>query len=363
MRRSSPAVPALLALVAVGAAVVQAAAIPPGPRPSAAEKDPAKDPGGVETAPVAPDPTAEIPSLASLPLEARIALGEVDPGEPTTTADAEALAKSLAGRLGRPSKVHFAPGIALAGTGDAASLGRIARRLAGIDGRIRDLLRMTEPEGRSQLVLLEVSRDAYEFADAALFGQAPIATRTAVLGVAEGHLVVTAWWDPDVGSLLAATARTLASAAIIEGGLLEARPATPEGEDPTASSIDRNATRPPAWFLEGLASQLASVVASPNALEPRQRETGLHFLRGGGDPRRVFALAPDDPAWIALDGVAQSVAFLAVQRLAEDAPASLDRLIGALRAGRSWPSAWKATLGGTPASLAERLVRHHAVND
>jgi hypothetical protein len=34
-----------------------------------------------------------------------------------------------------------------------------------------------------------------------------------------------------------------------------------------------------------------------------------------------------------------------------------------LRAGRSWPDAWRDSLGGTPSSLAERLARHHAVND
>jgi hypothetical protein len=221
----------------------------------------------------------------------------------------------------------------------------------------------------SQLVLLERSRDRFELADATLFSQAPLATRTAVLGLAEGHVVVLAWQDPDAGSFLAATARALATASIIEGGLsgrvVAPRAedsdveAPPESETPTSPTSDRT----PAWFLEGLASQLAAATASPNALEPRQRETGLRFLRGGGDPRRIFALPADDPQWIVLDGVAQSVAFLAVQRLAEDAPANLDRLIGGLRAGRSWPDAWRDSLGGTPSSLAERLARHHAVND
>jgi len=247
---------------------------------------------------------------------------------------------------------------------------------------------MDADDGTSQLLLLEASRDRFELAGATLFEQTPLATRTAVLGSVDGRLVVSAWRDPDAGSFLAATARAMAIASIVESGLLgpgsrsvredpepigprtpserpmpPESPTTPTTPDPPGADVSSDDGRAPAWFLEGLASQLAAATTSPNALEPRQRENGLSFLRSGGDPRRIFALAADDPGWIDLDGVPQSVAFLAVQRLAEDAPANLDRLIGALRAGRSWAEAWRGSLGGTPASLAGRLVRHHAVND
>jgi hypothetical protein len=357
MRRLLPAVPALLAFAAAGAAVAR----PPAGTPDGVEQKQDSAPTGL--------PTSSVPTFHDRPLEGRIAAGTAELGTPTTPARAVALAATLAARLGQPARTQSASGLALAGSGDARVLGRTARELAGVRSSIRRLLRMNLDGDTSQLVLLERSRDRFELADATLFSQAPLATRTAVLGLAEGHVVVLAWQDPDAGSFLAATARALATASIIEGGLsgrvVAPRAedsdveAPPESETPTSPTSDRT----PAWFLEGLASQLAAATASPNALEPRQRETGLRFLRGGGDPRRIFALPADDPQWIVLDGVAQSVAFLAVQRLAEDAPANLDRLIGGLRAGRSWPDAWRDSLGGTPSSLAERLARHHAVND
>lgn len=357
MRRLLPAVPALLAFAAAGAAVAR----PPAGTPDGVEQKQDSAPTGL--------PTSSVPTFHDRPLEGRIAAGTAELGTPTTPARAVALAATLGARLGQPARTQSASGLALAGSGDARVLGRTARELAGVRSSIRRLLRMNLDGDTSQLVLLERSRDRFELADATLFSQAPLATRTAVLGLAEGHVVVLAWQDPDAGSFLAAAARCLAAASIIEGGLsgrvVAPRAedsdveAPPESETPTAPAPDRT----PAWFLEGLASQLAAATASPNALEPRQRETGLRFLRGGGDPRRIFALPADDPQWIVLDGVAQSVAFLAVQRLAEDAPANLDRLIGGLRAGRSWPDAWRDSLGGTPSSLAERLARHHAVND
>ncbi|MGA0420950.1 MAG: hypothetical protein ACO3P9_13115 [Phycisphaerales bacterium] len=357
MRRLLPAVPALLAFAAAGAAVAR----PPAGTPDGVEQKQDSAPTGL--------PTSSVPTFHDRPLEGRIAAGTAELGTPTTPARAVALAATLAARLGQPARTQSASGLALAGSGDARVLGRTARELAGVRSSIRRLLRMNLDGETSQLVLLERSRDRFELADATLFSQAPLATRTAVLGLAEGHVVVLAWQDPDAGSFLAAAARCLAAASIIEGGLsgrvVAPRAedsdveAPPESETPTSPAPDRT----PAWFLEGLASQLAAATASPNALEPRQRETGLRFLRGGGDPRRIFALPADDPQWIVLDGVAQSVAFLAVQRLAEDAPANLDRLIGGLRAGRSWPDAWRDSLGGTPSSLAERLARHHAVND
>jgi len=363
MRRLLPAVPALLAFAAAGAAVAR----PPAGTPDGVEQKQDSAPTGL--------PTSSVPTFHDRPLEGRIAAGTAELGTPTTPARAVALAATLAARLGQPARTQSASGLALAGSGDARVLGRTARELAGVRSSIRRLLRMNLDGDTSQLVLLERSRDRFELADATLFSQAPLATRTAVLGLAEGHVVVLAWQDPDAGSFLAAAARCLAAASIIEGGLsgriAVATPDATRDPDPveTPEEIEPTETpapasdRTPAWFLEGLASQLAAATASPNALEPRQRETGLRFLRGGGDPRRIFALPADDPQWIVLDGVAQSVAFLAVQRLAEDAPANLDRLIGGLRAGRSWPDAWRDSLGGTPSSLAERLARHHAVND
>jgi len=361
MRRLLPAVPALLALVAAGPAVA-----------------------GWSSTPMrsAADPPV-IRALTEVPFEGRLAVGVADAAAPTTPEEAIVLAKSLEGRLGGIAQIRSAPGLVVSGSGDADAVDRIGRTLAAMRARILRLLRVDGDGKTSQLVLLASSRDRFELVDATLFGQAPLPSRTAVLGVAEGRLVVAAWRDPDAGSFLAATARALAAAAIVEDDLAgpgtapaaasppsegegtseetaaDAREA-PESTTPPAPSGDE---RPPAWFLEGLASQLAAATASPNALEPRQRETGLRYLRGGGDPRRIFALPADDPQWIALDGVAQSVAFLAVQRLAEDVPGNLDRLIDALRAGRSWPEAWRSSLGGTPAALAERLVRHHAVND
>jgi len=371
MHRLHPAVPALLALAAAGAAVGHPADSPP----SIPGETPDRSGESSGDGPAPMNPQAVVPTLSELPLEVRIAIGATTIRPPGTATQSIALARTLGERLGQSAPTQATGGLVATGIGDPGSLGRTTRQLAAIRSKIRRLLRMNLDGDASRLVLLERSRDRFELADATLFSQAPLATRTAVLGLAEGQVVVLAWQDPDAASFLAATARALATASIIEGGLSgriavatpdatrDPDPAeTPEEIEPTETPAPTS-DRAPAWFLEGLASQLAAATASPNALEPRQREAGLRFLRSGGDPRRVFALPADDPQWIVLDGVAQSVAFLAVQRLAEDAPANLDRLIGGLRAGRSWPDAWRDSLGGTPSSLAERLARHHAVND
>ena len=357
MRRLRPANPAIaLAIAAVcGAAsgadppadpaATQPPAQPPAPlyrdlpesRPRPAVANPsADDSQGDSTA----EPTA--PEVAPQPLAPEI----------------ESVVSESLGRLGRRDRPVAVQGLLLYDPNTRDESGRrlaanVAVRLASLASVYR---RTLDPPGPSRrpgvetlVVVLNASRNEFELTEATLFNQAPLPSRLATTQSIEvGGVAVPfidAWRDPDEATFRSATGRAIAMA------LVDAR---------------YRLTGPgslPAWFREGLASQLMAMHVEPDALEPVLRQSGLAYLRNGGSARTALSLPADDPAWIDLTGPAQGVAFLAVQRLAEGDPQGLDRFLQAVRGGEAAEAAFRRVFKASPLTFAATLERHHAVND
>lgn len=346
MRRLRPANPAIgLAIAAIAA--VAGAEPPAGSTPA-------------ESAPEPPPPApiaAESPSLLRRDLpESRPRPGLV--GD-LTAARRESLRAALAS-IGRRDLAVESAGVVLFDPRCVEGADPAVRRLAAATAvrfstmlaamrRTLGGLSATDPPSPARVILLHPTRDAFELAEATLFSQAPLASRLATtqeLALDDAAVpLIDAWHDPDEATFRAAVGRALAMSLLREQFEL---------------SGERSL---PAWIREGLASQLVAMHASPPSLEPVLRRNGLAFIRGGGDLAALLSKPPEDPAWIDLNGPAQAVAFLAVQRLAEGNPQGLDRFLAAVRSGMSVKVAFERAFGTSADAFIAHLATYYRVND
>lgn len=344
MRRPRPAKPAIAFAIAAIAGL-------------AAASEATRRGGANDSSPPPIEPSADGPLRRDLP-ESRPR--EARPATATGAAAIRAALREALAPIGRSEPPIESGGILLVDPRAAADAAPEARRLAASIavrfGTMLAAMRRTlggfegiDPPSPPRVLLLHPTRDAFELAEATLFAQAPLASRTAVAhDLAAGDTLlpaIDAWHDPDEATFRAAVGRALATSLLREQ---------------FAVSGERSL---PAWIREGLASQLVAMHASPPSLEPILRRNGLAFIRGGGAIAPLLAKPADDPAWIDLNGPAQAVAFLAVQRLAEGNPTGLDRFLAAVRSGMEAKTAFERAFGTSADAFIAHLATYYRVND
>lgn len=341
MRRLRPANPA------IGLAIAAIAAV------AGAEPPPASPPDHSPPAPL----SGESPAL----LQRDLPESRPKPGSPghLSPERREALRAAL-GPIGRRDVPVESAGIVLFDPRCVEGADPSVRRLAAASAvRFSTMLAAmrrtlggfaaTDPPSPTRVIVLHPTRDAFELAEATLFSQAPLASRLATTHELplDGAWVplIDAWHDPDEATFRAAVGRALAMSLLREQFEIAG---------------DRSL---PAWIREGLASQLVAMHAAPPSLEPILRRNGLAFIRRGGDLAAVLSRPPEDPAWIDLNGAAQAVAFLAVQRLAEGRPQALDRFLAAVRSGMAVKVAFERAFGTSAEAFMDHLATYYRVND
>ncbi len=347
MRRLRPANPAIgiaiAAIAAVAHAGLEQAEAPPATAPEASTADDSTAPAATGTlrrdlpeSRPKPDPASA--SGEERPATLREALASIGRREQPIESGGIVLFDPRCVEGADPATRRLA---ASAAVRLSTMLAAMRRTLGGFEG--------LDPPSPPRVVVLHETRDGFELAEATLFTQAPLPSRLATtqeLAVGDAWVpLIDAWRDPDEATFRAAIGRAIAMSLLREQ---------------FAVSGERSL---PAWIREGLASQLVAMHTSPPSLEPVLRRNGLAFIRGGGAIATLLAKAPDDPDWIDLNGPAQAVAFLAVQRLAEGNPTGLDRFLAAVRSGMEVKTAFERAFGTSAEAFIAHLATYYRVND
>lgn len=129
--------------------------------------------------------------------------------------------------------------------------------------------------------------------------------------------------------------------------------------------IHRYATplRIPTWANEGFADWVARECVPGSRVDQSRRKQGLEWLRKGGDPQRVMAMAMEDGTWPGQDSVGYAVSYLMVDLMIADRAPKFGAWVKAVKGGKPWQQALAEDFGVDPARLAASVTEWYRTND
>jgi hypothetical protein len=129
--------------------------------------------------------------------------------------------------------------------------------------------------------------------------------------------------------------------------------------------VHRYATslRIPTWANEGFADWVARECVPGSRVDQSRRKQGLEWLRKGGDPQRVMAMAMEDGTWPGEDSVGYAVSYLMVDLMIADRAPKFGAWVKAVKGGKPWQQALAEDFGVDPARLAASVTQWYRTND
>ena len=129
--------------------------------------------------------------------------------------------------------------------------------------------------------------------------------------------------------------------------------------------VHRYATplRIPTWANEGFADWVARECVPGSRVDQSRRKQGLEWLRKGGDPQRVMAMAMEDGTWPGEDSVGYAVSYLMVDLMIADRAPKFGAWVKAVKGGKPWQQALTEDFGVDPARLAASVTQWYRTND